>query len=175
MCPTCLGKLATPTAPPVVPVAQLAPPMSQPKKKKRVWLWVIVAIFVIGIFGNTADPQKTAAEVAAEKNEVARVAAEQKKQAAAEAKLKAEEARRGPMPKPSAWDGLTPEVNAFFKGNLKDYDSLKLVECSEVAMYGKDAWAQRVKYRAKNSFGGYNLSNQIFIIKDSQVIDVLGE
>jgi len=91
-----------------------------------------------------------------------------------EARVKSEEAKRGPMPIPSEWDGITPEVNAYLKENLKDPDSLKIVNCSTVARYGKDGWAQSVKYRAKNSFGGYNLTEQIFIIKQGRVANVLG-
>ncbi len=72
----------------------------------------------------------------------------------------------GLKPVPSSWDGLTPEVNAYFKQTLNDYDSLKIVSTYEVTET-KEGWAQRVTYRAKNALGAY-------IIKDSQFIIVNG-
>jgi hypothetical protein len=84
-----------------------------------------------------------------------------------------EEKTRGRYPEPSSWDGITPEVNKYMKSNLKDYDSMKIVECSDTVTWGTDKWAQRVKYRAKNSFGGMTLENQLFIIENGQVVDVM--
>lgn len=99
--------------------------------------------------------------------ERARLAAEQA------AKERAEVANRGAAPVPSWWDGLTPEVNEFLRATLKDYDSLKVLECSKVATWGDDAWCQRVKYRAKNSFGAYELEENVFIIKNGAVSNVV--
>lgn len=81
--------------------------------------------------------------------------------------------RRGPKPVASEYDGITPEANAYLKANLKDDKSLDLVECSPVLPWKKDAWAQRVKYRAANSFGGKELQNQIFVIRNGEVTDVV--
>lgn len=80
---------------------------------------------------------------------------------------------RGPRPKESAWDGLTPEVASFLRLYLRDPDSLDLIECSPVFEYGSDAWAQAVRYRARNGFGGMNVEAQIFVIKNGKVIDVI--
>lgn len=102
-----------------------------------------------------------------------REAQEAQARAAENAQMQAEVAVRGKKPIPSEWDSITPEANAYLKANLKDYDSMKLVECSPVATYGNDAWCQRVKYRATNSFGGYVLEEKIFVIKDGQVINVV--
>jgi type II secretory pathway pseudopilin PulG len=82
-------------------------------------------------------------------------------------------AARGAKPIPSEWDGITPEVNSYLQRNLKDYDSMKIVECSPVVTWGTDAWAQRVKYRARNSFGAYVLDNKVFVIKNGYVIDYM--
>ena len=76
---------------------------------------------------------------------------------------------RGVKPVEGAWDALTPEVNTYLKGTLKDYGSLEIVECSQVIEWQADRWAQRVKYRAKNSFGAKELVQTIFIIKDGKV------
>ena len=85
------------------------------------------------------------------------------------AQERAEVAKRGAKPVPSWWDGVTPEVNEFLRATLKDYDSLKVLECSRVATWGGDAWCQRVKYRAKNSFGAYELEENVFVIKNGAV------
>lgn len=77
------------------------------------------------------------------------------------------------MPKPSEWDGITPEANAWMKQNLRDYETMELVECSVVVGYGEDKWAQRVKFRAKNGFGGTNLESYLFIIRNGSVVDAV--
>ena len=104
---------------------------------------------------------KTASEIEADR-----------KKAEFEAWVKKEETFRGPRPIPSSWDGITPEANAYLKANLRDYETMTLVECSDTVTYGTNAWAQRVKYRAKNGFGGTNLQNQLFVIRNGEVIDV---
>lgn len=89
------------------------------------------------------------------------------------AQERAEVARRGVKPIPSWWDAITPEVNDYLKATLKDYESLKIIECSVVATWAEDAWCQRVKYRAKNSFGAYVLAENVFVIKNGAVTNVV--
>jgi hypothetical protein len=86
--------------------------------------------------------------------------------------IRNEERTRGPRPVPSPWDTICPEVNSWMRANLKDYDSHKIVDGSDVVTYGNDAWCQRLKYRARNSFGAYNLEEKLFVIKNGKVIDV---
>lgn len=148
-----------------------------------VWVWVIGGLFILGLLtGGPAkeSPEDKAERVAQQKEEEAerkkerlREAQEAKVKAKAEAKLKAEEANRGPKPVPSAWDGLTPEVRAYFDESLKDPDSLQIAETYEVMTFGETGWMQRVKYRAKNSFGGYELEDQVFVIVDGKVVHAL--
>jgi hypothetical protein len=59
------------------------------------------------------------------------------------------------------------------QANMKDYDSLKIVNGSPIVEYGQDAWCQRLKYRARNSFGGYVIEEKLFVIRNGQVTDVL--
>ena len=94
-------------------------------------------------------------------------------QARRQAELNAQRALRGPKPVPSSWDRICPEVNAWMKANMKDYASLKIVNGSPVVEYGQDAWCQRLKYRARNGFGGTVLEEKLFVIRDRQVIDVV--
>lgn len=79
----------------------------------------------------------------------------------------------GPKPENSAWNAAVTPVCDFLRANLKDPDSVKYAEWSPVSLAsygGQKCWAVRCKYRAKNSFGGYVLSNQIFYIRNNQVV-----
>lgn len=79
------------------------------------------------------------------------------------------QALKGPKPMRSEWDGSVSCVEDFLKKNLKDPDSLKYIEWSPV-VDGGDKWLIRVKYRAKNSFGGYVIENKLFGIQQNQVV-----
>jgi hypothetical protein len=115
--------------------------------------------------------QRKRAEEAEETRQ--REAVEAAQQAEDARQLAAAEAVRGKRPEPSAWDGITPEANEWLKQNLRDYESMELMECSVIVEYGDDAWAQRVKYRARNGFGGMNIEQQLFVIKNGQVLQVI--
>lgn len=81
----------------------------------------------------------------------------------------------GAKPVNSAWDGAVPEVLVYLNENLKDPDSIKFVSWSPVTLFEFKkitAWGVRVKYRAKNSFGGYELADQVFLIQHGTVISV---
>lgn len=85
--------------------------------------------------------------------------------------------------------GVTPterrhiqgNVKAFLKSNLKDPGSYQPIEWSPVVTVTKTSWvnigyknAIRHKYRARNSFGGYEIENQIFFIDAGyNVVDVM--
>ena len=69
-------------------------------------------------------------------------------------------------PSVSGWDGVCYCVKDYLKENLKDPKSLKIINCSVVQC--KDGeYYQRVKYRAKNSFGGYVIENMAFKLEPS--------
>ena len=54
-----------------------------------------------------------------------------------------------------------------------DPDSVEYIEWSPVHLTyveGKPFWRVRVKYRAKNSFGGYVISNQLAYMRNGQVV-----
>lgn len=81
----------------------------------------------------------------------------------------------GPRPEASAWDGVAKEVGDWFKVNLKDPASLDVIEVSEISEH-EAGWLQRVKYRSKNSFGGYSVETRGFVMsRGSVVIDILME
>ena len=72
----------------------------------------------------------------------------------------------------SSWDGSVSQVKDYLKKNLKDPKSYESIEWSEVQRVG-DNYRVRHKYRAKNSYGGYMIENQIFTInKQGEIIDV---
>jgi len=70
------------------------------------------------------------------------------------------------VPSNSGWDASVREVERYLERNLKDPDSFDAIEWSTVVKHPsiKDAYMVRCRYRAKNSFGGYVISNQIFTI-----------
>jgi len=70
------------------------------------------------------------------------------------------------------WDGSVSQVKDYLKDNLKDPKSYESIEWSEVQRAG-DNYKVRHKYRAKNSYGGYVIENQVFTInKQGQIIDI---
>lgn len=80
---------------------------------------------------------------------------------------------RGPKPSARSFDGECPIIDKFLKANINDYNSVRVVEVSPVKEWGSDAWAQRVKFRANNAFGGTILKEWLFVMKNDQVINVI--
>ena len=82
----------------------------------------------------------------------------------------------GSKPKNSVWDAAIKPVVDYLKANLKDPDSLEFIEWSQVILQevqGKKYWAVRVKYRAKNSFGGYVVEEKLALIQHDTVVRML--
>jgi len=67
----------------------------------------------------------------------------------------------------SGWDGSVYQVKSWLKSNLKDPSSLKFIEWSKVFRESNGEFSVRVKYRAKNSFGGYSVENKVFYLNSS--------
>lgn len=67
----------------------------------------------------------------------------------------------------SEWDGSVYQVEKYLESTLKDPDSYQSVEWSKVISMKDGNFAVRHKYRAKNSFGGYVLSEQLFMLTPS--------
>lgn len=61
----------------------------------------------------------------------------------------------------SPWDGSVHQVESWLRENLKDPDSLEIIEWSPVQAVGT-GFAVRCKYRAKNGFGGYVIEQKLF-------------
>lgn len=66
----------------------------------------------------------------------------------------------------SSYDGSVSQVVDYLKKNLKDPKSYEGIEWSEVKKTA-DGYVVRHKYRAKNSFGGYVVENQIFYLNNN--------
>lgn len=82
----------------------------------------------------------------------------------------------GHAPESSPWDAAVKPVVDYLKENLKDPDSVKFAEWSRVFLFkyeGRNYWAVRCKYRAKNSFGGYVVANEVFLIRNNTVERVI--
>jgi hypothetical protein len=61
----------------------------------------------------------------------------------------------------------------FFNENMNDPYSMRFVRWSDVVQknyQGKSYWSVQVKFRAKNAFGAYVLSEMIFYIKNNKVV-----
>lgn len=90
---------------------------------------------------------------------------------------KIEEERTEPL---QGWNA-TQAVEKYLKSNLKDPKSLEYITVYKVQeltnnqtkSYKEKEFMQGIKYRAKNSFGGYVIEEKIFIIKNDEVISVL--
>jgi RNA polymerase subunit RPABC4/transcription elongation factor Spt4 len=67
----------------------------------------------------------------------------------------------------SELDGSVEQVKSWLQENLKDPDSLQFIEWSPVQKIYDGRFMVRVKYRAKNSFGGYVIENKIFSLDSS--------
>lgn len=63
----------------------------------------------------------------------------------------------------SGIDASVHQVKKYLKNNLKDPKSYESIEWSQVNWNG-DQYVVRHKYRAKNSYGGYVVSNKLFYL-----------
>lgn len=77
-------------------------------------------------------------------------------------------------PSVSSWDGRALVLNNWFQSNLKDPSSLDIIEVSPVYENKDGTYGQRVKFRAKNSFGAYNISEYYFTFSKDKVLNALG-
>ena len=61
----------------------------------------------------------------------------------------------------SSYDSSVDQVRRWLKSNARDPDSLQFIEWSPVQKV-ESGFVVRVKYRAKNGFGGYAVENKLF-------------
>ena len=81
---------------------------------------------------------------------------------------------RGEVVSNSAWDASVWQVKRYLKKEyLLDPDSYEGIEWSAVNKKANGGYYVRHKYRAKNSFGGYVIENQVFHLNaEGEVIGV---
>ena len=72
--------------------------------------------------------------------------------------------------KNSEWDASVSQVKKWLKANLKDPGSLEFIEWSPVSKRDGGGFMVRVKYRAKNSFGGYVVNNKVFFLNSAGTV-----
>ncbi len=71
----------------------------------------------------------------------------------------------------SSWDGSVSQVKSWMNSHIKDPDSLEYIFWSKVKKIEKNGtFKVRVKYRAKNSFGGFVVEDKIFSISASGLV-----
>lgn len=74
--------------------------------------------------------------------------------------------------KNNKWNGGVKQVEDYLERTLRDPDSYESIEWSEVKQKA-DGYYVRHKYRAKNGFGGYVVTNQLFHLDfNGNVVDV---
>jgi hypothetical protein len=76
----------------------------------------------------------------------------------------------------SSWDASVWQVESYLQKTLKDPDSFEAIEWSPVQKVNLTThkYIVRCKYRAKNSFGGYAVANQIFYLdKSGNVVNIM--
>lgn len=81
----------------------------------------------------------------------------------------------GPEPRRDSWSGGTVAVQHYLKANLKDPNSLQYLGWTNPRVSkidGEPYWHVRVRYRAKNSFGGYVIESQDFYLRNNTVLRV---
>lgn len=72
----------------------------------------------------------------------------------------------------SSFDSSVSQIKKYLKKNLKDPDSYESIEWGKV-IENENGYIVRHKYRAKNSFGGYAVENNVFHLDlKGNVIDV---
>jgi len=77
------------------------------------------------------------------------------------------------MVRNSSWDGSVIPVKRYLKNNLKDPSSIEFISWGTTLRNAEGNYVISVKYRAKNSFGGYVISDQVFILNGAgQVLQV---
>lgn len=85
-----------------------------------------------------------------------------------------EEQNKLPKLENSVWDNSVWQVEKYLKKNLKDPKSYEGIEWSKVSKTDSGRFMVRHKYRAKNSFGGYVISDQVFMMDlNGNVIEVV--
>ncbi|MDH4201533.1 MAG: hypothetical protein OEV87_01395 [Phycisphaerae bacterium] len=80
------------------------------------------------------------------------------------------EAKFGKRPEQSSWDGSVRIVKDYIRSVAKDPDSLQFDKWSDVYYNENDGYIVYCVYRGKNSFGGYTVSANWFVIQYSQVV-----
>ena len=79
----------------------------------------------------------------------------------------------GPQPAVDPWDKSVPMVKRYLETRLKDPKSTEYIEWSDLKIMpyeNRQAWAVFVKYRSKNSFGGYAIEGGIAYIRQNEVV-----
>ena len=86
----------------------------------------------------------------------------------------AAELRGKPVVVNNGWNGGVHQVEQYLKRHLKDPDSFQAIEWSPVRR-SCEGYAVRVKYRARNSFGGMVIEEKLFRLDTAGTVErVLG-
>lgn len=113
----------------------------------------VVALFIFfGVVGYINTPPKTEEELEAERRYKAQ-----------------EEEQRHWKVQNSAWDGSVVQVEQWLKKSLRDPDSFEAVTWGRVKKT-ESGYQVTLTYRAKNGFGGVNVTNAVFLLSEDGVV-----
>lgn len=70
----------------------------------------------------------------------------------------------------AGYNGKVWQVEEYLKANLKDPDSLEFIKWTGPVLMDDNVWTVLVRYRAKNSFGGYVIESQMFQLNLNGVV-----
>jgi hypothetical protein len=112
-----------------------------------------------------AERRRLAAEKRRQEREQARQQREAQRQAAAAAEQAAQAERQKRIDervKNNSWDGAVPAVVDYLKNTLNDFNSAEWMEWGQTVKTDSGGYMVRLKYRAKNAFGGLIIKHQVF-------------
>lgn len=84
-------------------------------------------------------------------------------------KIEAEKKKeRERIPSMSAWNGVAYAISDYLKKNANDPKSIEYIDVYKMLELDNGLFAQQVKFRAKNAFGGMVINEYIFVILGNQ-------
>lgn len=134
-----------------------------PPKKTSFVTWAVLVVIVLAVFGSIQSKSNLTPEQRREKAEQDAAAAKAK---AAEKAAKDKEDKQKGFHCLSGFDGSHPAVKRYVEKNMRDPDSFEHIETriSPVSKNGDHLLV--MKYRAKNGFGGMNVSSATATIEN---------
>lgn len=163
-CKECGGKVST--------KAKTCPSCgAKPPKKTSIVTWAVLILIVFGFYSLWQTESNLTPEQRKERSEKIAIAAKEKEaKRAIEAEQKIEndkENKRKGFHCLTSWNGSHAAVKKYVEDNMRDPDSFEHIETKITPENDKGTHTLFMKYRAKNGFGGMNVSSAIATIDNA--------